>query len=635
MTSINAILQPSPGESPSEQQSLLGIENLQVGYATKQGVIPAVRGVSFLVNKGEKVAIVGESGSGKSTTAHAIINLLAPQAQVTGGAITLNGESLRELADRAWPRIRGRHIGLVPQDPGTALNPTTRVGIQVAEALQLATGEPRRVALAHAITLLGDVGLDRPELRARQYPHELSGGMRQRVLIAIAIAGNPDLIIADEPTSALDVSVQRTILDLLDHVAEQNHTAVLLITHDLAVAGDRADRLLVMHRGEIVEQGNTKEILKHPQTAYTRQLLAAAPTLAVPEQRGGVTVLAGAAVPKPRSADALVSVDTAASDLAVATDLATGPDSAATSGLETTSDLAAVPEPTAVSDLAAVSDLETAPVALAVRNLAKKFALGGSKQYVHAVNDVSFTIPTGSTFALVGESGSGKSTVTRLLVGLTKPDAGAITFDNQDVTVRPGNKKALANLRSQTGFVYQNPFASLNPRLTVGQIIAEPLLNGQFSRIRSPQYSGRVAELLGQVQLDPEFAHRRPGALSGGQRQRVAIARALAKNPKFLILDEPTSALDVSVQKQVLDLLVQLQQRHGLTYLFVTHDLAVVAQIADRVGVMQAGRLVEEGTTHQVFTQPTSDYTKHLLAAVPGRGIIKKGTVEPLTKFES
>ena len=599
MTSINAILQPSPGESPSEQQSLLGIENLEVGYATKQGVIPAVRGVSFLVNKGEKVAIVGESGSGKSTTAHAIINLLAPQAQVTGGAITLNGESLRELPDRAWPRIRGRHIGLVPQDPGTALNPTTRVGIQVAEALQLATGEPRRVALAHAITLLGDVGLDRPELRARQYPHELSGGMRQRVLIAIAIAGNPDLIIADEPTSALDVSVQRTILDLLDHVAEQNHTAVLLITHDLAVAGDRADRLLVMHRGEIVEQGNTKEILKHPQTAYTRQLLAAAPTLAVPEQRGGVTVLAGAAVPKPRSADALVSVDTAA------------------------------------SDLAAVPGLETAPVALAVRNLDKKFALGGSKQYVHAVNDVSFIIPTGSTFALVGESGSGKSTVTRLLVGLTKPDAGTITFDDQDVTVRPGNKKALANLRSQTGFVYQNPFASLNPRLTVGQIIAEPLLDGQFSRIRSPQYSGRVAELLGQVQLDPEFAHRRPGALSGGQRQRVAIARALAKNPKFLILDEPTSALDVSVQKQVLDLLVQLQQRHGLTYLFVTHDLAVVAQIADRVGVMQAGRLVEEGTTHQVFTQPTSDYTKHLLAAVPGRGIIKKGTVEPLTKFES
>lgn len=571
MTAPELVVNLGPETRQGGPQTLLGIENLHVGYRTNGGITPAVRGVSLSVSHGETVAIVGESGSGKSTTAHAIINLLSPQAQVTDGAIQLGGQSLLDLPGRAWPRIRGRRIGLVPQDPGAALNPTTRVGIQVAEALRLATRVPRQVALSQAVALLGEVGLDRPELRARQYPHELSGGMRQRVLIAIAIAGAPELIIADEPTSALDVSVQRTILDLLEQVAEKNHSAVLLITHDLAVAGDRADRLAVMHRGQIIEQGATKEVLRSPQTAYTRQLLAAAPTLTVPSNRRGLFI------PAPSES---VQVSSAMP--------------------------AELIEP-------------AAPLALAVTDLAKKFALGGSKQYVHAVQDVSFSIPAGSTFALVGESGSGKSTITRLLVGLSTADSGTVRFHGRDVTKRPGNKDAVAHLRSQVGFVYQNPLGSLNPRLTVGQIIAEPLLHGPFARLSAQRYEQRGIELLDQVQLAPEIIRRRPGALSGGQRQRVAIARALAKNPKFLILDEPTSALDVSVQKHVLSLLVDLQQRHGLTYLFVTHDLAVVAQIADHVGVMQAGKLVEQGTTHQVFTQPVNEYTKHLLAAVPGQ----------------
>lgn len=574
---------PPAGQSDG---TLLEVHDLQVAYASKKGLVPAVRGINFNIGVGEKVAIVGESGSGKSTTAHAIINLLAPQARVTGGSIVLNGRSLLGLPNRAWPRIRGSQVGLVPQDPGSALNPTTRVGTQVAEALQLAARVPKDIAWTQAVTLLGDVGLDRPELRAKQFPHELSGGMRQRVLVAIAIAGRPALIIADEPTSALDVSVQRTILDLLDHVAEQNNSAVLLITHDLGVAAERADRLVVMHGGQIAEQGITQSVLDHPQTPYTRKLLAAAPTLEV------------AAAP------------------AVVDPVAPGQQRKETGQLAAGIGNGRPPK------------LEQ-PAALTVTNLSKRFNLGGAKpaglnrkgaqEFVQAVDNVSLSIAPGTTFALVGESGSGKSTFTRLLVGLTKPDHGVVTFAGTDVTARTGNGPALTHLRSQTGLVYQNPYASLNPRLTVGQIIAEPLLAGRFARTGSTQHLSRVAELLTRVQLDPEFAQRRPGSLSGGQRQRVAIARALAQNPKLLILDEPTSALDVSVQKQILDLLDNLQQRHGLTYLFITHDLAVVAQIADRVGVMQAGRLVEEGPTRQVFTAPSSPYTKHLLAAVPGQ----------------
>lgn len=539
--------------------NLLSVKDLEVGYATKTGLSPAVRGISFEVAAGEKVALVGESGSGKSTTAHAIINLLSPAASITGGSISFQGRALLELPARAWPSLRGRHVGLVPQDPAAALNPTMRIGAQVAEALRLVTKVPRRVAQDQAITLLGEVGLDRPEFRARQYPHELSGGMRQRVLIAIAIAGKPALIIADEPTSALDVSVQRTILDLLDQVAAQNNSAVLLITHDLAVAGDRADRLIVMNQGKIEEQGQTTEILHNPQTRYTRQLLAAAPIL-------GTEYVASRA-PAEGSAQAPL---------------------------------------------------------ITVSNLSKRFRLTGSDQHVQAVDAVNFEIQSGTTFALVGESGSGKSTITRLLMGLTKPDTGTVTFDGVDVTASKGNEKAVTDLRSHTGFVYQNPFGSLNPRLTVGRIIEEPLLACKTHKREPALRQRRVQELLEQVRLEPDFATRHPAALSGGQRQRVAIARALARSPKFLVLDEPTSALDVSVQKQVLDLLMELQQASGLTYLFVTHDLAVVAQIADRVGVMQGGKLVEVGSTQQVFEDPRSEYTRQLLAAVPGQSQLVK-----------
>ncbi|MCS4257915.1 peptide/nickel transport system ATP-binding protein [Rhodococcus erythropolis] len=527
--------------STTEEQ-LLSVTDLQIAY----GAEPAVSGVSFTVGRGEVVAVVGESGSGKSTTAHAILGLLAGSGHVTGGTVEFEGEQIDSYSDRAWQRIRGARIGLVPQDPTTSLNPVTRIGDQVAEVLRIHGLADRRKARLDAVEVLERAGIDRPEIRARQYPHELSGGMRQRVLIGIALVANPALIIADEPTSALDVTVQRRILDHLDERIAESGAAVLLITHDLGVAADRADRILVMQGGRIVESGRTADILDNPRHAYTKKLLDSAPSLS------------SGPVDRPVRQD-------------------------------------------------------TSPL-LTLTGITKRFNVGRGSS-ITAVNEVSLTVPRGQTVSLVGESGSGKSTTARIAVRLEQADAGTISFDGHDITKVKGSD--LRELRRKIQLVYQNPYASLDPKLSVQDIVAEPLRAFKVGG-RSQQQS-RAAELLDQVALPEQFLSRKPAELSGGQRQRVAIARALALKPDLLVLDEPVSALDVSVQAQILALLDELQRELGLTYLFISHDLAVVRQISDVVGVMQAGRLLEIGTTTEIFDNPRNEYTRTLLDAIPGR----------------
>ncbi|MFF1389374.1 dipeptide ABC transporter ATP-binding protein [Rhodococcus erythropolis] len=527
--------------STTEDQ-LLSVTDLQIAY----GAEPAVSGVSFTVGRGEVVAVVGESGSGKSTTAHAILGLLAGSGHVTGGTVEFEGEQIDSYSDRAWQRIRGARIGLVPQDPTTSLNPVTRIGDQVAEVLRIHGLADRRKARLDAVEVLERAGIDRPEIRARQYPHELSGGMRQRVLIGIALVANPALIIADEPTSALDVTVQRRILDHLDERIAESGAAVLLITHDLGVAADRADRILVMQGGRIVESGRTADILDNPRHAYTKKLLDSAPSLS------------SGPVDRPVRQD-------------------------------------------------------TSPL-LTLTGITKRFNVGRGSS-ITAVNEVSLTVPRGQTVSLVGESGSGKSTTARIAVRLEQADAGTISFDGHDITKVKGSD--LRELRRKIQLVYQNPYASLDPKLSVQDIVAEPLRAFKVGG-RSQQQS-RAAELLDQVALPEQFLSRKPAELSGGQRQRVAIARALALKPDLLVLDEPVSALDVSVQAQILALLDELQRELGLTYLFISHDLAVVRQISDVVGVMQAGRLLEIGTTTEIFENPRNEYTRTLLDAIPGR----------------
>ncbi|ATI34409.1 ABC transporter ATP-binding protein [Rhodococcus sp. H-CA8f] len=527
--------------STTEEQ-LLSVTDLQIAY----GAEPAVSGVSFTVGRGEVVAVVGESGSGKSTTAHAILGLLAGSGHVTGGTVEFEGEQIDSYSDRAWQRIRGARIGLVPQDPTTSLNPVTRIGDQVAEVLRIHGLADRRKARLDAVEVLERAGIDRPEIRARQYPHELSGGMRQRVLIGIALVANPALIIADEPTSALDVTVQRRILDHLDERIAESGAAVLLITHDLGVAADRADRILVMQGGRIVESGRTADILDNPRHEYTKKLLDSAPSLS------------SGPVDRPVRQD-------------------------------------------------------TSPL-LTLTGITKRFNVGRGSS-ITAVNEVSLTVPRGQTVSLVGESGSGKSTTARIAVRLEQADAGTISFDGHDITKVKGSD--LRELRRKIQLVYQNPYASLDPKLSVQDIVAEPLRAFKVGG-RSQQQS-RAAELLDQVALPEQFLSRKPAELSGGQRQRVAIARALALKPDLLVLDEPVSALDVSVQAQILALLDELQRELGLTYLFISHDIAVVRQISDVVGVMQAGRLLEIGTTTEIFDNPRNEYTRTLLDAIPGR----------------
>ncbi|WP_353115225.1 ABC transporter ATP-binding protein [Microbacterium sp.] len=536
--------------------TVLAVDDLRVSYAGRAARRDVVHGVSFEIAEGETLALVGESGSGKSTTAHALLGLLPEGGHVEGGRVLLGDLDISGWGDRALRGIRGPEIGLVPQDPVTSLDPVRTIGAQVEEVLRLHGHRDRRARRARVLELLERVGIDDPELRARQHPHELSGGMRQRVLIASAIALRPRLLIADEPTSALDATVQRRVLDLLDELRREEGTSILLVTHDLGVASDRAQRIVVLNGGRIVEQGSSAEVLAAPSDPYTRQLLADAPAFATGFRR---------------------------------------------------------PEaPPFLRDAAAAAAEN--PYAIVAEGLVKEFRVGGRARF-RAVDDVSFRVRRGTTHALVGESGSGKTTTARLITRFQQPDAGAIELGGDDVTAASGAR--LRGLRRRIQLVYQNPFASLDPRQRIVDIVAEPLQN--FHVAGASERRARALALIDRVALPSDVAQRTPRELSGGQRQRVAIARALAIDPEIVVLDEAVSALDVSVQARILDLLTSLQSELGLTYLFISHDLAVVRRISHTVSVMRRGRIVEEGATEELFDDPQHDYTRELLAAVPGR----------------
>ncbi|MFF2487088.1 dipeptide ABC transporter ATP-binding protein [Microbacterium sp. NPDC058062] len=551
--------------------ALLEVSNLSVSYTLGGASRPAVRDVSFTVDRGEVVAIVGESGSGKSTTAHAVIHLLASNASVDAGSIVFDGADLTGLSRRAWREVRGRAIGLIPQDPTTSLNPVKRVGRQVGEPLVIHGLASRRGADAQAVELLRLAGIGEPEARAKQFPHQFSGGMKQRALIATALAAEPKLVIADEPTSALDVTVQKQILDHIDTLAATLGTAVLLITHDLGVAADRADRIIVMQNGEIVETGAARQVLEDPQHPYTRALIAAAPGL-----RGGTVRVSE----RPLRTEQVPTPPPGAASASPGASGRVGP--AAT------------------------------PALLEVAGLRKEFPLPGREKLL-AVDDVTFRVDRGETLAIVGESGSGKSTTARLALRLEKPSAGSIRFDGNDLV--SASREELRALRRRFQLVYQSPFASLDPRFTIAEVIDEPL---RAFGVDKAERTRRVRELIDQVALPASTASRRPAELSGGQRQRVAIARALALRPDLVVLDEAVSALDVSVQEQILDLLAAVQRDVGVSYLFISHDLAVVREISDRVAVMQHGRIVEQGATAQVLRAPREEYTRRLIDAIPG-----------------
>ena len=555
---------------------LLSIRDLEVTFRTEAGRATALRGVSFDVHAGETVAVVGESGSGKSTTAAAVIGLLAGNGAVTGGQILFDGQDLVALGPQGVAALRGTRIGMVPQDPMSNLNPVRRVGAQIDETLEDNGVVRGRGVRARTVELLSEAGLPDAAARARQYPHEFSGGMRQRALIAMGLAARPQLLIADEPTSALDVTVQRTILDGLTDLTERLGVAVLLITHDLGLAAERADKVVVMYQGAVVEQGDARGLLTDPQHEYTRRLLAAAPSLAsrrIELARHGVDV-AGPAVDGPPAPPADAGEEGGATPLV---------------------------------------EVDHVTKVFPVRG---RGLLGRSTPFT-AVDDVSLVVRRGRTLAVVGESGSGKSTLARMVLGLLAPTSGRIRVDGEDVAGR--GRAAEVAFRRRVQPIFQDPYASLDPLFTVYRTVEEPLrAHGLGDRLAR---RSRVRELMDQVALPHDLLRRYPAELSGGQRQRVAIARALALEPELVVCDEAVSALDVVVQAQILHLLADLQERLGLTYVFISHDLAVVRQIAHEVVVMQAGRVVEQGSVDDVFDAPRTDYTRTLLDAIPGRDL--------------
>ena len=527
--------------------ALLEVNNLEVSFVTRNGVNKAVDDISFTVESGKITAIIGESGSGKSVACYSLLGLIpTPPGRIDGGQALFDGHDLLQLSERELRKIRGRDIAMIFQDPMTCLNPYMKIGDQLIEPLVYHRKVSPREARKRAIELLDEVGIRDPETTIDNYPYEFSGGMRQRVMIAMALINEPRLLIADEPTTALDVTIQAQILQLIANLQKKRDIGVIFISHDLAVVADIADQMVVMQTGKIVEAGDREAIFEKAKHPYTRKLLAAIP-----------------------------------------------------------------------SGSKAASEIEPETL-IRVQKLCTWFEPGGKKPIVKAVNDVSFDIHRGEVLGLVGESGSGKSTIGRSILRLVPVTSGRIDFDGTDLTSLAGAD--LKRMRRRMQMIFQDPFASLNPRMTVFDTLAEPLLLHGIENRKS--VSQGVLKLMDDVGLARAFVRKYPHEFSGGQRQRIAIGRALATRPEFVVADEPVSALDVTIQAQILELMAELGREYGLTMLFVSHDLAVVKHIADRILVLYKGELVEQGSGEELFNNPREDYTRRLLQAIPGRGLL-------------
>jgi peptide/nickel transport system ATP-binding protein len=572
--------------------SLLDIQGLRVEFPTRRGVFVAVDDVTLTVEAGEILGVVGESGAGKSTIGNAVIGLLEPPGRVAKGQLSLDGERIDDLDGEVVRQMRGRRIGMIFQDPLTSLDPLRTIESQLVETilahLPLSSSEAREKARA----LLERVGIPEPGIRMGQFPHQFSGGMRQRVVIALALCADPEVIIADEPTTALDVSIQAQILDLMRELTRERQVGMIVITHDMGVIADVTDRVAVMYRGKVVETGPTAKILGDPDHPYTQSLVSAVPRPDVRLHRFPLVEYIESA------GDARQSLDIATHWLGQGRDYGKheGP-------------------------LVRVEDLT-------MRFVTRRSMFKSSRRYLDAVKRVSFEIHPGEVFGLVGESGSGKSTVARMIAGLYKPTEGQIHFAGGELTSIT-NTSEMNTYRRQMQMIFQDPFSSLNPRMRVMDIVAEPI---RFHKLATSRGEVRqiVIDLLDHVGLGAAAARRYPHEFSGGQRQRISIARALATRPRFLICDEPTSALDVSIQAQILNLLKDLQEALGLTMLFISHDLPVIRQMCDRVGVMRYGELCEIAETETMFESPSHEYTQHLLALMPKLDLLSTRALDDL-----
>ncbi len=561
------------------------VKDLKVEFKTDDGIIKAVKGISFKIPKGKTLGLVGESGSGKSVTSLSIMKLIpSPPGKIAGGQIIFEGQDLVAANEAHMRKIRGNKISMIFQEPMTSLNPVFTVGEQIAETLMLHENLKKEPALKRSIELMHQVGIPNPEERFKSYPHELSGGQRQRIMIAMAIACSPDLLIADEPTTALDVTIQKQILELLNDLQKKYGMSILFITHDLGVIADIADEVAVMYRGEIVEQGSTEQIFSSPKHPYTKGLLACRPMLDKNPHR-----------------------------------LPTVSDFMTEDGVEKPS--------TARDHLVEKQSRQITdenPVILEIKNVHKHFPLkkglfGNVLSWVRAVDDVSLKVRRGRTLGLVGESGCGKTTLGRTILRLTEPTSGNILYKGQDLTEL--SKNEMRDMRRKMQIIFQDPYASLNPRMTVGSAIMEPMVIHKIGKGKNDRLQ-RAGDLIEKCGLSRNVLNRYPHEFSGGQRQRICIARALAVEPEFIICDESVSALDVSVQAQILNLFMDLQKELNLTYIFISHDLAVVKFISDELVVMNNGEIVEMADCVSIYKNPQQDYTKRLLSAIP-KGIPK------------
>ncbi|MBV7262321.1 ABC transporter ATP-binding protein [Photobacterium sp. WH24] len=567
--------------------ALLEVKNLRIEYPSRHGIHAAVKSLSFTIERGEIVGVVGESGAGKSTVGNAVIDLLSPPGNIASGDVYLDGQKISGLKPEAMRKVRGAKIGFIFQDPMTSLNPLYTVERQLTETIITNLNLGKEEAVRRAIKLMEQVGIPQPEIRIKQYPHQFSGGMRQRVVIAIALAGEPDLIIADEPTTALDVSIQDQILSLIRELCVKKNVGCMLVTHDMGVVSNVTDRVAVMYRGDLVEIGPTEQVLGHPNHPYTKSLISAVP-------RSDIKLARFPLVSYIEEAGETTQLDVKNHWLGQSQD-----------------------------------ERQYTGALLQVENVNLRFVTKDSffesrREYVQASNDVSFEVFEGETFGLVGESGSGKSTIARVIAGLYPPNSGKVVFEGIDLTALKSENERRP-MRRQMQMVFQNPYSSMNPRMKIFDIIAEPI---RFHKLAGSENQVRqiVADLLDHVGLGRAAGVKYPHEFSGGQRQRISIARALATRPRLLICDEPTSALDVSVQAQILNLLKDLQDELNLTMLFISHDLPVIRQMCDRIGVMQKGTLLEVAPTEQLFTAPQHEYSKQLISLMPEfKGMSQEG----------